>query len=296
MITANTLDRQNVKPADLSAAHINAPKGELAKIIGNLPAGMNLEQISVTCRYHGKATWFITAADKAAGHTGCQKCHWELKAAEQKKADARNEALKALSIPREHLGANFSTWRLVGDDALKARMSNILNFSQNYAKTYRRGHANILLSGNTGTGKTKLACIIANEIIRAKNGKLNVIFKRSADIQREIKQCWDRSSQESDVVYINRLGRADVLVIDEVGQGDTGYSDHAADKDRERLSDLIDQRYKAGLPTIITTNLPQADFYAHVGHRAADRLAQNIVYVACNWNSYRDATARFMSL
>lgn len=295
MITANTLDRRT-NPATQNAAHINAPKGELAKIIGNIPAGMNLEQISVTCSKHGKATWFITAADRAAGHTGCQKCRWERQVAEQKEIDTRNAALQNLSIPREHVGANFSNWRLVGDNALKTRMSNIISYSQEYARTYRRGHANILLSGNTGTGKTKLACIIANEIIRAKGGKLNVIFKRSADIQREIKQCWDKSAQESDVVYLNRLGRADVLVIDEVGQGDTGYSDHAADKDRERLSDLIDQRYKADLPTIITTNLTQADFYAHVGHRAADRLAQNIVYVACNWNSYRDATARFMSL
>ena len=299
LITVNTLDRRAPSAADFSKNHVNTPNGELSKIISTIPAGMALEKISVTCSMHGKATWFITSSDLTAGKTGCQKCRWELEAAEQKKVINRQNMLASVAMPAEHIGANFANWQAIGggDKQLATRIQNIVNFGQNYAATYRRGHANILLTGNTGTGKTKLACLIANEIIRCNYyPRMTVIFKRSADIQREFKECWNKSSVESDKAYLDRLGRATVLIIDEVGEGDTGFSDKAADADRERLSDLIDKRYKAGLPTIITTNLPPNDFYAHVGHRAADRLRQNMVEIACDWISYRYATGRVMSL
>lgn len=299
LITANALERRAPNAADFNKNHVNTPNGELSKIISTIPAGMTLEKISVTCSMHGKATWFITSSDLAAGKTGCQKCRWEIEAAEQKKAVERHAMLGSLAMPVEHIGAGFSNWQAVGggDKQLATRIQNIVNFGQNYAATYQRGHANILLTGSTGTGKTKLACLIANEIIRCNyTPRMTVIFKRSADIQREFKDCWNKSSVESDIAYLARLGRATVLIIDEVGEGDTGFSDKAADADRERLSDLIDRRYKAGLPTIITTNLTPNDFYAHVGHRAADRLRQNMIEVACNWKSYRYATGRVMSL
>lgn len=299
MITAHTLNRHIPCAADFNKSHVNAPNGELAKIIGAIPANMTMDKISVNCPAHGKATWFITSADLAAGKTGCQKCRWEREATEQRQATARHKLLNSLDMPVEHIGANFSNWQAVGggNKVLSDRINNIVGFSQNYAATYQQGHANILLTGSTGTGKTKLACLIANEIIRCKyHPRMTVIFKRSADIQREFKACWDKSAAETDAAYLARLGRADVLIIDEVGEGDTGFSDKAADADRERLSDLIDKRYKAGLATIITTNLPSNDFYAHVGHRAADRLRQNIVEVACDWKSYRYATGRVVTL
>lgn len=299
LIKANTLTRRAPNAADFNQTHVNTPSGELSKIISTIPAGMILEKISVTCRVHGKATWFVTSSDLAAGKTGCQKCRWEIEVSEQKKAAERQAMLASLAMPVEHIGAGFSNWQAVGggDNQLATRINNIVSFGQNYAATYQRGHANILLTGNTGTGKTKLACLIANEVIRCNYApRMTVIFKRSADIQREFKECWNKPSAESDIAYLARLGRATVLIIDEVGEGDTGFSDKAADADRERLSDLIDRRYKAGLPTIITTNLPPNDFYAHVGHRAADRLRQNMVEVVCNWKSYRYATGRVMSL
>lgn len=299
MITANTLNRCMPTAADFNRQHVNAPNGELAKIIGAIPANMAMDKISVNCSVHGKATWFITSSDLAAGKTGCQKCRWEREATAQRQATARHKLLSNLNMPVEHIGATFSSWQAVGggDKALSDRINNIIGFSQNYAATYQRGHGNILLTGNTGTGKTKLACLIANEIIRCKyHPRMTVIFKRSADIQREFKECWNKATAETDAGYLARLGRADILIIDEVGEGDTGFSDKAADADRERLSDLIDKRYKAGLATIITTNLLPHDFYTHVGHRAADRLRQNMVEVACNWKSYRYATGRVVSL
>lgn len=299
LITASKLDRRAPSAADFNANHVNTPNGELSKIISSIPAGMALEKISVTCLIHGKASWFITSSDLAAGKTGCQKCRWETEVSEQKKVTERQNMLNGIAMPVEHIGADFSHWQAVGggNKQLTTRINNIVRFSQQYAANYRRGHANVLFSGSTGTGKTKLACLIANEIIRCNyHPKMTVIFKRSADIQREFKDCWNKSSVESDIAYLARLGRATVLVIDEVGEGDTGFSDKAADADRERLSDLIDRRYKAGLPTIITTNLPPNDFYAHVGHRAADRLRQNMVEIICDWKSYRYATGRVMSL
>ena len=87
LLAPKQLDRRAPSAADFSKNHVNTPSGQLSKIISTIPAGMALEKISVTCSLHGKATWFVTSKDLAAGKTGCQKCRWELEAAEQKKGN-----------------------------------------------------------------------------------------------------------------------------------------------------------------------------------------------------------------
>ena len=60
---------------------------------------------------------------------------------------------------------------------------------------------------------------------------------------------------------------AGVLLFDDIGGGTV------SDWSRSRVLSLLDTRWSAGLPTIVTTNLTESQLAAHLGDRAASRLA-----------------------
>lgn len=289
------MSTRNPMPQLLDPTNIAGRNNALDTIISRMPS-FDTVAIDTDCPIHGKQSWLVMKSVAQAG-AECQKCLWERDAYQDKLQAMKSELLESMDIPAEHINADFDQWSVMGDDQLRARLANIVSFSKDYAANYSKGSPNILLCGNTGTGKTKLACLIANNIVRHRyHSRMTIAFKRSGQIQQEIKATWDKSSSDNDAAYIERLSRASVLIIDEVGEGDTGFSDKAADKDRERLSAIIDRRYQLRLPTIITTNMTADEFYQHMGDRASDRLRQNLVDVSCVWPSYRMLTGKVRSL
>lgn len=287
---------RNPRPELLNPTHTAGRNNALDNIMSRMPA-FNTVSVTTDCPMHGKQRWQVTQAVANAGNVPCQKCQWEHDAQQAKLQELKGNMLASLDIPSEHINADFSQWTVGGDDQTRARVAKIINFAKHYAANYSKGHANILLTGNTGTGKTKLACLIVNEIVRQRYyAQMTVAFKRSGQIQHEIKATWDKTSSDSAATYIERLSRSTALIIDEVGEGDTSAVDKWADKDREQLSAIIDRRYQLRLPTIITTNMTEKEFYDHMGDRASDRLRQNIVQIPCVWPSYRVLTGRVRTL
>lgn len=284
------------RPELLEPTHTAGRGNALDNIMSRAPS-FNTVSVTTDCPMHGKQRWQVTQAVANAGNVQCQKCQWERDAQHAKLEELKGDMLASLDIPSEHINADFSQWTVGGDDQTRARIAKIINFAKHYAANYRKGHANILLTGNTGTGKTKLACLIANEIVRQRYyAQMTVAFKSSAQIQQETKATWGYASTDTDAAYLERLSRSTVLIIDDAGIGDTGYSDKSSDKDRERLSVVLNRRYELRLPTIITTNMTDKEFYDHMGDRAADRLRQNIVQIPCVWPSYRVLTGRVVTL
>lgn len=287
---------RNPKPQLLDPTHTAGRNNTLDSIVSSMPT-FNTVSVTTDCPMHGKRDWIVTDVVAKAGNVQCQKCQWEQDAHQNKLKELKVNLLASLDIPDEHINADFSQWSVMGDSQLRERIARIIRFAKDYAGNYKKGSPNILLTGNTGTGKTKLACLIANEIVRNRyHTCMTVVFKRSGQIQHEIKATWDKSSSDSEATYIERLSRSTVLIIDEVGEADTGFSDKAADKDRERLSAIIDRRCQLRLPTIITTNMTADEFYYYMGDRASDRLKRDLVDVACVWPSYRMLTGRVVSL
>ena len=68
-----------------------------------------------------------------------------------------------------------------------------------------------------------------------------------------------------------------------------------AKRDRERLSEILDNRYQS-MPTIITSNMTVDQVEQFLGDRAFDRLQERLVIIRCDWESHRQQNRVVMEL
>ena len=114
---------------------------------------------------------------------------------------------------------------------------------------------NIVLVGETGVGKTGLACGI---LLKALQNGYRGQFVRAQDLFDEMyASLADRSSRK----LLNRLARLDVLLIDELG-----YLNIKPEQ-ANIFFKLMEERYRRK-PTLITTNLSYDQWHHFLGNRA----------------------------
>ncbi|PCN55616.1 replicative DNA helicase, partial [Clostridioides difficile] len=117
----------------------------------------------------------------------------------------------------------------------------------NYAKSFeqmKKDNVGLLFYGDVGSGKTYLACSIANELIERKQVKVK-IMNLSQVINQIQKSAFKVDSNE----IISNLSNIPLLILDDLGiERDTSYA-------REQVYNIINSRYLKGKPTIFTTNL-----------------------------------------
>lgn len=126
----------------------------------------------------------------------------------------------------------------------------------------------LYLSGGTGTGKTRLACSLLNEIFhRTRTGLFVRVPKLLLDLQLGFRADADDASRESEAAYLERLYAVPVLVLDDVGV------EKGSDFTRRTLQTLYDERGDRGHRTIWTSNL---DLEQLAGFLDDDRLSSRI--------------------
>lgn len=142
--------------------------------------------------------------------------------------------------------AEMREWTFAKSDHTDHKNENIaLKYVENFDAMRSQG-TGLLLCGQVGTGKSFLAAAIANELINQGTPCLMTNFSRIIS----------RVSEKfgGDQKYLDDLNRFDLLIIDDLGaERDTEFT-------WEKVMNVIDARYRAGLPIIITTNLGPRDF------------------------------------
>ena len=123
----------------------------------------------------------------------------------------------------------------------------ILRKAINYVKHFeemKKDNVGLLLYGNVGSGKTYLACSIANEIITKYSYVVKVI--NFAQILNDLQKGGFNLDRNE---YIDSITNATLLILDDFGiERNTEYA-------LEQIYNVINERYLKAKPTIITTNL-----------------------------------------
>lgn len=124
--------------------------------------------------------------------------------------------------------------------------------------------AGLVLWGDVGTGKTHLACAIANELTKQLRP---VLYCTALEAVQLVKASWKKSDDamtEYDVYA--RFGEPDLLIIDEIGvQSRTDFENVV-------LTSIADIRSRNCKPTIIISNLAPEAIFELLGERMFDRL------------------------
>jgi DNA replication protein DnaC len=133
--------------------------------------------------------------------------------------------------------------------------------------------------GKPGTGKTHLACAIANSLIQNKKA---VHYVKSYNALQEVKSTYSKDHHLTEKEVIMGFVNAQLLIIDEVGV------QYGTDADKIILYQIINGRYEKMMPTIVISNLTQNELTEYLGERSTDRLREGGgVVVPFTWDSYR---------
>ena len=169
------------------------------------------------------------------------KCAAAKRAAEEdeykrREFEERVKELRRVGFPEAEMrNWTFSNDDLTNEQITKAAQRYVENFSE-----LRKSGKGLLLYGNTGTGKTYTACEIANALI---DQGYPVLVTNFARILNTLQGTFEKQE------YIDNFQSYQLLVIDDLGiERDTAYA-------KEQVFNIIDSRYRSGLPMIITTNL-----------------------------------------
>ena len=106
----------------------------------------------------------------------------------------------------------------------------------------------ILFYGSVGTGKSYIAACIANALI---DKGYTVKMTNFAKIIKRMQGKFEGRQE-----YLDSLNKCELLIIDDLG------IERQSEFAQEVVFDVIDSRYKTGLPMIVTTNLLPNDFKA----------------------------------
>ena len=158
----------------------------------------------------------------------------------------------------------------------------IVSASRRYAELFPqhlRDGMGLLYYGPIGTGKTFLAASIANHVMAQGYRAKMTNFAKVAD---EIFAAEDKAE------YINHLCKYDMLILDDLGvERKTEYM-------QEMVYKIVNARYVAGAPVIVTTNLTpdeltKADDMGYA--RTYDRLLEKCLPIQVAGRSRRRAAA-----
>lgn len=181
------------------------------------------------------------------------------------------------SIPVRYRQATLGNYAVTNDGQAKA-VKRLEWFVKTFTERQQAG-TSLLLIGNPGTGKTHLGCAIVTA--------LDLLFYRTqystvADFSAAIRECYKDGAKHTEKQVMQRYTKPDLLVLDEVGA--SSGSDH----EKQILFEVMNERYNNVLPTVLISNLTQADITAYLGERIMDRMREGGgKLLRLDWESYR---------
>lgn len=189
-----------------------------------------------------------------------------------KQAWATYDRWQRTQTPERFCNRRFTNYRAATKEqqrALTAAQAMVTNDMQALA-----------LIGAVGTGKTHLSVAIVADAVRA---GVECLWVSIPDLFRQWKLTFAKGADTTEQQILDRLNRADLLVLDEIGIGNRSEWEAA------KLFELVDDRYRGGGRLVLTGNV--TDLASAIGDRAADRIDEMGTVVTLTGASYRGKAA-----
>lgn len=196
--------------------------------------------------------------------------------------------LRFADIPEAFCGMDLRSFRM--DVYRKQESKKMVSDACKIIKTYlddfesqkERGMGLYIWSRTKGSGKTRIAAGIANELMK----RYTVKFAVSLTILQEIKNTWRRDTEYSENQLLDALYTTDILVIDDFGV------ERPADWINDKMYQIINERYINQKVTIFTSNDP-LDKLSY-DDRITNRIKERTYQIAFPEESVRDHIAERM--
>ncbi len=180
--------------------------------------------------------------------------------------------LRFADIPDAFRGMDLKTFRMdvYRNPDSKKKVSDackiIKTYLDDFEKQKEQGMGLFIWSRTKGSGKTRIAAGIANELMKS----YAVKFAVSLTILQEIKNTWRRDAEYSESRLLDALSTADVLIIDDFGV------ERPVDWINDKLYQIINERYINRKVTIFTSNesLETLQYDDRITNRIKERTYQ----------------------
>lgn len=158
---------------------------------------------------------------------------------------------------------NFNLGVYNNNPERKERMERNLKIARAFAKNFARNRGNLLLIGNTGTGKTHVSTAIAKEVI---SQGFDVLYDSVQNIIDDFEADKFRSGYSQSEPRAEKYLECELLIIDDLG------AEFISQFSVSALYNLINTRQNKGLSTIISTNLSGAELAGKYEGRIYSRI------------------------
>lgn len=180
----------------------------------------------------------------------------------------------ASAIPRRYRGVSFDrppVSDMARDLGSRHAVEDVRSFVAGLDENLAAGRG-LWLMGNTGTGKTTLAMLVAKEALAA--GKTVAVYF-APKLLTQIRQTYQATeSEDAYDAFFKRLTSVDLLYVDDLG------SERHTDWVVEQLYALVNERYENQRSVLVTSNA-QSDIGAglqqleeQIGPRTVSRLVE----------------------
>lgn len=239
-----------------------------------------------SCERHGAyAIKQIALGDRVIRITRCPACSQEdadreaaaisekERAERQAKIEARLEQAGIPALLRDRSFANYQ-FKTAAQERAWERFHSFAASFRNHLKT----GTVVVGAGRRGTGKTHLACAVANDVMAR---GYTAYFTSITRLFTKIRSTWAKSSEMTEEQMLKQFEQIDLMIIDEIG-----VQRGTADEERT-LHELLEARRLNCKPTILLTNAGPKELKTYLGERFWDRLDESGVSVVFDWESHR---------
>lgn len=175
-------------------------------------------------------------------------------------------------------------YRFDADNGTVLQLEQARRYTEHWEEMYRE-NIGLLFWGKPGNGKTFAAACIANALLEKKDSRENAV--RMTTFGTILNKLPGLSAQDKEW-YLKDLCGCDLLILDDFGmERQTEYA-------REQVFHIIDSRYLARLPLIVTTNLSLRELKHPLDlaqQRIYDRILELCVPVCFDGDSLRQKKA-----